>query len=791
MPDFDTSDMAELPFPARRARPIEVEPAIDPFGSNEFSEQLEETSPQDEVLRHAERSRRGAKVPRFPTVETMYSAYPDIKRIGKIRIVRLEPKWWIEPMTGQRIRINGILGTHEKPLSTRDIEDLYGGYKYEVFGMMEKYDREDPGGPPSMIDAAVAEFEIPRDPITSERPVQEEEAMHPMLWGRRGQSRPSGGGGLGDVSTVLDFAERMARSNGKGAVESTPSTAFETLARQGEMTTTQLRDAYERQMAELVRRNERLETAIQDMQTRMSEKPDNIGSILQGVASLNQSHRTSASAEELQVLRDQHDREMTRLREDHRGSIDQLMRERDREVERARVDADARVDRIEDKLKDMRESAERRERELRDEFERRERQSRDEHKRQFDTQAQNFESRLSDLRQNHDREVRLLKSMQENTFQATTTAHGAELRSSQAELSRVMAELNSKQHLVDAAIAEKNRPLLDQVSEIRILAEQLGISADKEPPPPPMPENAPLYEKLLMAAMSKADQILPQLASLTGRAVPGAAAAAAVPAAQQPYAQLQAPPQMQGLPPRPATRMSFADSSGPPMQERSAPYVSQSPGERNGMPATSYSPMAPMPYSPPGAAAQGPMGPPAYTQPQQMQQMQQPQMQQPQPVGPQLQQAPQFQPQPQPGAGEFVRPSEPELLEEKPWSKFEWVPLPITEVQGLAATLMQACMQRVEPTALVQALVDEHGAELVSLVPGVVDLSKFIEAVRSDPATRNTVLATGRGKRFLEDTWDAIKAVGKTETKAEAKTEKVEESSPPSSDESDSQSPSQ
>jgi vacuolar-type H+-ATPase subunit E/Vma4 len=795
--DVQEESLSELPFPARRTKGPKFSVAEDPFGSRgQFPETLEETAPQDEVARAAEVSRRGnARIPKFPTVETMYAAYPDIHRAGKVRVVRTEPKWWVDAMSGQRLRVNGILCKHENPISTGEIESRFGGYKYEVYGMLEKYERDDPGGPAKLVDVAVAEFEIPSDPIAEVRPIEEGQ-MFPYF-NRRGAGghaqQQQQHSAPGEWGPVLQFAKEMARGNG----EATPSTAFETLARQGEMTTQQIQALARQNIDALEKRNERLESTILDLQTRMHDKPDNLGSIIQGVAALNQSTRTSASSEELQVLKDQHDREMSRMRDDGRHELDRLSRERDREVERIRADADARVERAEEKQKDLRESFERREREVRDEYERRERQLRDEQNRQAKAQAENYERRIEDMRQNHDREIRMLKSMQDNTLATTSAAHGVELRAAQTELAKLAADLGTKQQLVDAAIAEKNRPLMDQVAEVKNLAEALGIASDKDdmpPPPPPTGENAPLYEKLIMALMQKADTLLPQLSALAGKGGSPSQAQGGVPAAAA-MMQGQAPPP--GLPPRPTQRMRFSDAEGPPvMQPQSHPMSSQLPPqqEREQMPATSYAPMAPMPYVPPGQASPSQIPPSAVqypaagetvypTQPATM--MQPAMMQAATPTAPA---APPSQIPPQsavPQAGEFVKPTEAaagEGLTEKPWSQFEWIPLPPHEIQGLSETLMRACVEKIEPQALVQSFLDEHGIDVISLIPQVIDVDKFIDSVRADPATRATILATGKGKRFLEDVWQSINQA--VEQKAASETQQGP--SEPSPDESES-----
>jgi hypothetical protein len=726
----------------------------------------------------------------------MYAAHPEIKNTGKIRVVRTEPKWWTDPFSGSRSRANGILIKHDPPMSTASIEQRFGGYKYEVYGMIEKYDREDSGGPPSMVDIAVAEFEIPAEPITNQKPVEDGEAMFPF-W-RRGGAAVQGQNG-GDFSSVFQFAKEMAQG---GSDRGTPNSAFETVARQSEMSSKQIQELANQQITALREQNQRLESRLEDMQRYMQEKagerPNDLGSIINGVAALNQSTRTSASSDELQALRDQNEREMSRLREDHRNDMDRLGRERDREVDRLRIDADARVDRAEEKSREVRESFERRERDMRDEFERRERQMRDEQKRAMEAQAQNYESRLSsqsqnyesrmnDTRQSHDREVRMLKSMQDNTVTTTQAAHNVQLQAAQGELAKLTVELGQKQQLVDAAVADKNRPLIDQVAEIKNTAELLGIASDKEPVISPTGDSAPLYEKLLMGLISKADTLLPQVSALAGKALPGmggADQAQQQAAAQQQAMMMQGQPPPNALPPRPVSRVSFADSSGPPSRAQDVSVHQQTPQERADM-SPSVSGPAPMPYM---APQPGPMP------------MQDPMAGPPVPV-----QDPMAQPGMQPAAptaGDFIKPDEAQEaspgeqpaqdgLTEEPWSKFDWIPLGKDDVQGLSVTLVNACAQKLDPVQLVGMFIKDQGIDVLSMIPQLIDLNKFVESVRTDVATRSTILATGKGKRYLEDVWEEInKAVAQKASNPEVE-EPVQAAEPepsvPSSEESVSQ----
>jgi hypothetical protein len=103
---------------------------------------------------------------------------------------------------------------------------------------------------------------------------------------------------------------------------------------------------------------------------------------------------------------------------------------------------------------------------------------------------------------------------------------------------------------------------------------------------------------------------------------------------------------------------------------------------------------------------------------------------------------------------------------------FDWIPgLTEEDLFGLTNTLIQACNHKIEPTELVKMFLQQHGKETIAMLPAVIDEDRFIESIRKDVALRETVLATGRGKRFLKDVWQCIKKM----TSEEASEEKKEE----------------
>lgn len=728
--------LEELPFPGRRRSPRTT---ADPLG--DAVDTIEEDPVAQSYARAQQQvgQRRTRDIPRYPTLETMYAAMPELAAHGRIRIERTEPKWDFDSSTGQRIRASGILDYHSDLMSTQQIAERYGGYSYHVYGMLEMDDKTNPGGPPKFVDRGVAEFTIPRPPALDVQPAQEGADM----W-RRGAVSGSSGNNSG-VDPLLGIVERLTRGNNPTA----PSdTVFRTVAEQGQASAQQIREMAQAQVDMLRHENEAMRQKLDRIEAQASNKQSDIVSLTQAVAALNQSSRTSASSEELRALRDQHEQSIARLKEDHARELDRVYRERDRENERMRAEVEARVERAEDKLKDQREMAERRERDMRDEYERRERSLRDDHQRQMEAMKGSYETRIAELQAMHDRELRMQSSMADNTTRTVETAHGVELRATQNELAKTAAELSQKQQLVEAYMAEQNKPLLERVTELRQMAEALGfISGKDDTPEVAVSPQTPLGEKILTMLVGQADKIIPELRAMIQRGGPEAAKAQQQ---LQQVQQLASHPQAQqaaALPPRRGGKMQFDDSEGPPLVTRQV-HPRRRPDGFHGAVDIGAEGAAPQQFAPPLA------------QPQQRQMMQQPR-----PTA-----TPQPQPAPQPQEY-LMQPSTPpvqrsrppqrpeppeELPVDVPWQHFEWLPIDREKLQAIMKTLATGCAERTDATQVVETFVAQYGDDVVLLIPEMVDVDKLVTSIRADIATRNTMLASGRGKRYLEDVWTQL-----------------------------------
>jgi len=130
-----------------------------------------------------------------------------------------------------------------------------------------------------------------------------------------------------------------------------------------------------------------------------------------------------------------------------------------------------------------------------------------------------------------------------------------------------------------------------------------------------------------------------------------------------------------------------------------------------------------------------------------------------QPVG-QNYPTPQPQPQhavapPQPVQQPMAAPQPPQASE-SPWKPFEWMPLPIEAVQQLLIQLEQACQQKVSSDVIVQGFLDNYPVGVLLEMPKQIKIERLIETIRLAPATKDSVLASGRGRRFLQDIWAKV-----------------------------------
>ncbi|MHC4617151.1 MAG: hypothetical protein ACYTEQ_05290 [Planctomycetota bacterium] len=349
-------------------------------------------------------------------------------------------------------------------------------------------------------------------------------------------------------------------------------------------------------------------------------------------------------------------------------------------------------------------------------------------------------------------------------------------------MAKLNAELGRAQQMVDVHMAEQNKPLLDKVTEVRQLSDALGLSPDKDATSPTeLGMQGPLYERLLMGLISNADKLLPQLTGLIKKDGGQGQEAQAAQEQQAVAMQQQQQQNRRALPPRRPRRMMFADPEAAPVREYDHIEAPKLPTEqeREAMPATAYSVGAPVPYMPPQQQQQQSRQPP----PQQPQQPQQPQPTQPRQY---VQQSlPQQQPQqlpritdsaPAPQAQKALRQRQPAQKPEslaqpvspgeavQPMSQFEWIGLPPEQLINFLGFLDKSCVEAKPPTEVAAELVQAYGKDLIQAIVASLDFDRLIASIRTDPATaEQSVLATGKGKRFLVDVWAQLREQSKSD----------------------------
>ena len=792
----------DLPFPARRRASVPAsQVGFDPLAGAEVGTLPESHVSSEDVDRRAEISRKrgGGNSPKYPSLETMYSAYPELRRTGRLRVQRIEPEWFTDPHSGARQRISGIVGMHETMISTQDFLRMYGGYKYRVYGVLEQSDSSNIGGPPAFVDIAVAEFSIPVEPNMSSLPIADDmgesgvEMTMPFLYP---PSSPYGGGrrqapaqqpqqqspGGDFIGPMFSFAERMAtHAQQQPAPQPIPDTVFNLMGRQSERSIDAAKEMAQQQVQMLERQLQAREAEMMEIRRQLSEvnnKPNDMVEMVKAVSMINSSVRGSASSDDLRAIQDQHQRDSEARQREFERLLEVEKRDKEREIDRLRSDLQMRVSAMEERLREKEASFERRERELRDDFERREKSVRDEAKRAMEAVERSMQQRLDDSERAHDREMRMRESIEKNTKVTLDAAHGFEVRAQQNQLNALMAELQSKTMIVDAHLAEQNKPLIDKVNELKQTAALLGITGEeKDGPEDPAAAaaaaaaaNAPFYQKMLLTVISQADTLIPQIKSLLKKdeGAPQQVTVQQVPPIQQARANLP--------PPKHVRRVQFADAEGPrvgsfddlPAPTVSADEMNRMSGRSPGMPPIPFNPnpqpmQQPMQQQP-VQVVQQPMYPPPAT----VQQMP------PDPVQPAQQQPMQPATYVKQATAQNVAPAK------QPWSSFDWIPgLNREQISQLVATITGACEQKVPIETLVAEFIKQSDRGVVATIPHFIEKERFIASVRQDPATKSTVLASGKGKRYMDDLWKYLVVMQKEYVAEEqAKEAKGAESQP-------------
>ena len=803
--------LMDLPKPARRGDGG-VNVPFDPLGYSVFSS-LTEVNPSkpvkpDDVLTkgQADAARRKQRfVPKFATLESMYAENPQLVTVGKIRIVRIQPQYADDPYSGRKQRVSGVLSFRHPCIGSEDFARRFGGFRYQVFGLLDQENRENNGGPPQPVEVAVAEFEIPLNPNFENLPIAETDAaeqappVHPMFapmpgspYGRAPgmqqpqypffqQQQPSQS--QMPVEPVLNFATQVMQRQQQPSAPI--SDAFwQVVGRQTESAQQNMRELSEQNMRILRENNEALQRQLEGERTRQMEvfqRPNDMVQTIEAVSKLTQAQKGGMDSDVMRQLRDDHERTVHRLVEDHERMLGRIREEHDRAIKSQRDDLervnarenaafDLKMKYAQDRVSELERRMETRERELREEIERRERQARDEMKLVMDARERELQARMSDtkdlharelqnLKDMHDREIRTRDAILNNNTQVAEKAHAIEMRAVQTDLAKMSGELAEKKAIVEQHLAEKNKPLLEQVREMSETSAALkdltgGGDDDKDEPE----ADKKWYQEPMVqqAAMTLIPKMLEMGQGLLNKKTAEAPGQAPMPGQGAPQ-QMGPGPQMvpTGLPPRRRRRLMFSDGESAPIREfGEIPRVEHSPqdvGRQVGQ-------VRPFTVDGPGndMGGGGQQYPQQYPQAAPQQQYQQPVQPQPPQYAPQ-QQYPQQPPAYAPRPAQVAAPPAP-MPSADDWSAFTWLPMAPNETQQFVMQLNEAFSRQVPPEELVKAFTTSYPMAIIAQIPSLIPIDRFVQSIRTSPATSPMPIATGGGRRYLADVWEKLQA---------------------------------
>lgn len=799
---------ADLPRPGRKGDGAAAIP-FDPLGYGVLSslaevEQKPEKNDQTLTKAQIDAARRKAHfIAKYSTLEGMYAQHPELVRVGRLRVERIQPQW-AEDAYGQKVRVCGTLDFRHPCVSSETFARTFGGFKYRVFGMVDQENRENQGGPPQPVEIAVAEFEVPVQPNLDNLPIAavdmgaaEMPPVHPMFapmnatpYGKRAGMPtpqfpfypPAAAPAAMPIEPVLNFAATAMR---QPAAPPVSDAVWKVLASANETSAQAIREASASNARILEQRLEATERQVELERQRALEaqnRPTDMVQMVRSVAELTAAQKGGLDSDAMRQLRDDHDRQLrhekdaherliARLNEEHARALQQQRDDNERLITREREASEMKLRIADQRIADLERRAQEQERYLNSEAERKERLARDEMQRILDMRERENAARISEMKEArarelselkeaqarelasisamHDRELRMRDTLQNNTQQTTSTAHDIEVRNLQNEISKLTAELADKKRIVEEHLAEKNRPLLEQVQEIQATQAALQEIAgggkedddDDDKPGERKWYQEPIVMEVAKMALAKGADAIPKLMEKVGTgAVPAASAPAAMGPRMAPAAMPMARPRT-ALPPRRRNRVMFSDADGTPLRTSAdLPSPRPTPGDM------SQKTGAPRQFDiePPAMDMGGPMTP-----------------LQPPPARPSM---PPQQPAARPVQQQSVAPATPPAAQAQPaaaapaedWSAFGWMPMDLSESAMFIGHLEQAHAAEMPPAALVQLFCDRFPMEMVAQIPSLIPIDKFIETLRVCPVTKGRKISGGGGRRYLTDVWKLL-----------------------------------
>jgi hypothetical protein len=489
-----------------------------------------------------------------------------------IRVERVDPKVW------QQIPCAGYLGEIREQISEPEFHGYYGGrvYALTVYGPDPK-GRRDPSTGLPVIKAKTEPFRytVPLLPPNlavlpgtnpSKQPQQKqgETRMHPFMgaMGTMGTmgSMPATPADANMFKTSIDFMnEQLKRGDrerdelrqqvlqGGGAKEALAAVtdvqkaAIDAATKSAEARERALTD----QLAQERERARRLEEKID----RLAEQQQgNRGDPVEGAARLMQISNPGKSAEDQVVrMRESHKEEMDRLRDGHKEAISALKERHDDELKRSRERLDDVEKQSRAKLDDLERRMREREKELRDQMDQQRRDEREAADRRVAETITRFEDRIKDLREQHNRELRMQEGQHVTRTDTTKSAWEMQIANLKDKIVRLEEELAQAKE-----DAEDSKDPVKVMEKAKQTAEAMGFKKDENEPQGAWERFMATAGMGLGKAFESIDTWLPK--ALAAREGAAAQAAAAAPATrmlpngqpmpqQQPQRPMQRPPQ--------------------------------------------------------------------------------------------------------------------------------------------------------------------------------------------------------------------------------------------------------
>ena len=81
----------------------------------------------------------------------------------------------------------------------------------------------------------------------------------------------------------------------------------------------------------------------------------------------------------------------------------------------------------------------------------------------------------------------------------------------------------------------------------------------------------------------------------------------------------------------------------------------------------------------------------------------------------------------------------------------------VREARSVIEQLEMQCANKMPVADIVKAMLEQLPLQVAASIPMMIDVNKLIETIRNTPVTAKMTLATGKGRRFVQDLWNELK----------------------------------